>query len=194
MINGPRRSRIGSNPTEIEASKVGKTRKTPGFPGHRHPLKTVLSRANRVGMMYAPLAYSNPHLFREGLGYAPSFPPRGELEAWYADRANKDAWPVAKRLRVALFHYVFWNDWVAAYADAQIKIEDFDVATVAARAGLKTPKSDPAKRRRRPPKTDANHHDLLPDLANVSWADVRAVSPFVHDRASRLARAHGYDV
>ena len=69
-----------------------------------------------------------------------------------------------------------------------------DVATVAARAGLKTPKSDPAKRRRRPPKTDANHHDLLPDLANVSWADVRAVSPFVHDRASRLARAHGYDV
>ena len=35
MINGPRRSRIGWNPTEIEASKVGKTRKTPGFPGHR---------------------------------------------------------------------------------------------------------------------------------------------------------------
>ena len=35
MINGPRRSRIDWNPTEIEASKVGKTRKTPGFPGHR---------------------------------------------------------------------------------------------------------------------------------------------------------------
>ena len=32
MINGPRRSRIDWNPTEIEASKVGKPRKTPGFP------------------------------------------------------------------------------------------------------------------------------------------------------------------
>ena len=36
MINGPRRSRIGPKLTEIEASKVGKTRKTPGFPGHRY--------------------------------------------------------------------------------------------------------------------------------------------------------------
>ena len=35
MINGLRRSRIDWSPTEIEASKVGKTRKTPGFPGHR---------------------------------------------------------------------------------------------------------------------------------------------------------------
>ena len=35
MINGPRRSRIDWNSTEIEASKVGKTRKTPGFPVHR---------------------------------------------------------------------------------------------------------------------------------------------------------------
>ena len=35
MIDGLRRSRIGWNPTEIEASKVGKTRKTPGFPGRR---------------------------------------------------------------------------------------------------------------------------------------------------------------
>ena len=35
MINGPRRSRIGPKLTEIRASKVGKTRKTPGFPGHR---------------------------------------------------------------------------------------------------------------------------------------------------------------
>ena len=160
----------------------------------RHPLKTVLSRANRVGMMYAPLAYSNPHLFRDALRYAPSFPPEAELAAWRADRENEDGWPAAKRLRVALFHYVFWNDWVAAYADAQIKIEDFDVATVAARAGLKTPKSDPAKRRRRPPKTDANHHDLAPDLANVTWADIEAVSPFVWARATALARSHGYDV
>ena len=35
MINGPRRSRIGPKLTEIRASKVEKTRKTPGFPGHR---------------------------------------------------------------------------------------------------------------------------------------------------------------
>ena len=41
----------------------------------RHPLKTVLSRANRVGMMYAPVAYSNPYLFRDVLGHAPGFPP-----------------------------------------------------------------------------------------------------------------------
>ena len=30
------------------------------------------------------------------------------------------------RLRVALFHYVFWNDWVNAYADWTYKLEDFD--------------------------------------------------------------------
>ena len=35
MINSPRRSRIGPKLTEIRVSKVGKTRKTPGFPGHR---------------------------------------------------------------------------------------------------------------------------------------------------------------
>ena len=35
MINGPRRSRIDPKLTEIRASKVGKPRKTPGFPGHR---------------------------------------------------------------------------------------------------------------------------------------------------------------
>jgi len=159
----------------------------------RHPLKTVLSRANRVGMMYAPLAYSNPHLFRDALMYAPSFPPEAELAAWRADRANKDGWPAAKRLRVALFHYVFWNDWVAAYADAQIRVEDFSVADVAARARLGAPRSA-ARGRGRPPKTDANHHDLAPDLANVTWADIEAVSPFVWARATALARSHGYDV
>ena len=34
MINGPRRSRIGWNSTEIEASKVRKPRVFSGFPGH----------------------------------------------------------------------------------------------------------------------------------------------------------------
>ena len=36
--------------------------------------------------------------------------------------------------------------------------------------------------------------DLAPDLANVTWADIEAVSPFVWARATALARSHGYDV
>jgi hypothetical protein len=48
MINGPRRSRIGPKLTEIRASKVEKTRKTPGFPGHR-------SRRRRTTRSPSPL-------------------------------------------------------------------------------------------------------------------------------------------
>ena len=64
MINGPRRSRIGWNPTEIEASKVGKPRKTPGFPGHRFPLDAAA--ADR----YQALAERGPTRGLRGLGRA----------------------------------------------------------------------------------------------------------------------------
>ena len=38
---------IGPKLTEIEASKVGKTRKTPGFPGHRWPRTVYDARGSR---------------------------------------------------------------------------------------------------------------------------------------------------
>ena len=52
------------------------------------------------------------------------------------------------RLRVALFHYVFWNDWVKAYADWTYKVEEFDVAQIARRASL-GPARPPARPKRR---------------------------------------------
>ena len=86
----------------------------------RDPLRTILSRANSVGMMVSPWVYSDPLLFRDGLGYCPGFPPVVEFAAWREDRTAEKrgaSWTPEMRLRVALFHYVFWNDWINAYAD-----------------------------------------------------------------------------
>ena len=65
----------------------------------RHPLKVVRSRANRIGMMVAPLAYSNPYLFRDAFGYAPGFPPPDELAAWRRGRVPRMGRPRETRLR-----------------------------------------------------------------------------------------------
>ena len=87
--------------------------------------------------------YSDPLLFRDGLGYCPGFPPGGELEAWRRDRRAVEGgapWTPEMRLRVALFHYVFWNDWVNAYADWTYKVEEFDADEIARRASLGPPR------------------------------------------------------
>ena len=157
----------------------------------RDPLKTVLSRANSVGMMVSPWSYSDPLLFRDGLGYCPGFPPASELEAWRRDRrAVENGWTPDMRLRVALFHYVFWNDWVRAYADWTYKLEDFDAQEIARRASL-GPARPPA--RPKPAAAAENSRAMDPALASVTWADLERISPLVWRRATRLALQFGYD-
>lgn len=160
----------------------------------REPLSCIASRADRIGRMVAPIAYSNPHLFRDVLRYAPCFPPSDELQSWYADRADKHTWTLAKRLRVALFHYVFWNDFVDAYADHTYRVEDFDVDTIVRVARLGPPSEVIASRKKatgRPPKRNHFATKFVP--TNLSWADLAAVSPAVATCARRLARSYGYD-
>ena len=157
----------------------------------RDPLRTILSRANSVGMMVSPWVYSDPLLFRDGLGHCPGFPPTPELEAWRRDRrAVENGWTSEMRLRVALFHYVFWNDWVKAYADWTYKVEEFDVEQIARRASLGPPRP-PA----RPILAAAaeNSRAMDPALASVTWADLERISPLVWRRATQLARQFGYD-
>ena len=160
----------------------------------RDPLKTVLSRANSVGMMVSPWSYSDPLLFRDGLGYCPGFPPTAELEAWRRDRRAVEvhgaSWTPVRRLRVALFHYVFWNDFVKAYADWTYKVEEFDVEQIARRASLGPPRP-PA----RPILAAAaeNSRAMDPALASMTWSDLERISPVVWRRATRLAREFGYD-
>ena len=91
---------------------------------------------------------------------------------------------------MALFHYTFWNDWVAAYADHTFKIEDFDVDDLARRAGLEKR----AKTRAWLPRDGVNSQPLDPALVNLTWADLERVSPVVWRRATTLARGFGYDV
>ena len=84
--------------------------------------------------MVSPWVYSDPLLFRDGLGYCPGFPPVVEFAAWREDRTAEKrgaSWTPEMRLRVALFHYVFWNDWVNAYADWTYKLKDFDAQEIA---------------------------------------------------------------
>ena len=160
----------------------------------RDPLRTVLSRANSVGMMVSPWRYSDPLLFRDGLGYCPGFPPTAELEAWRRDRRAVEvhgaSWTPVRRLRVALFHYVFWNDFVKAYADWTYKVEEFDVEQIARRASLGPPRP-PA----RPILAAAaeNSRAMDPAFASVTWADLERISPLVWRRATQLARQFGYD-
>ena len=160
----------------------------------RDPLRTVLSRANSVGMMVSPWSYSDPLLFRDGLGHCPGFPPASELEAWRRDRRAVSEggapWTPEVRLRVALFHYVFWNDWVKAYADWTYKVEDFDADEIARRAALGPPRP-PA--RPMPATTAENSRDMDPALASVTWVELERISPVVWRRATRLAREFGYD-
>ncbi len=59
----------------------------------RDPLRTILSRANSVGMMVSPWRYSDPLLFRDGLGYCPGFPPVAEFAAWREDRTAVERGP-----------------------------------------------------------------------------------------------------
>ena len=159
----------------------------------RDPLRTILSRANSVGMMVSPWMYSDPLLFRDGLGYCPGFPPVVEFAAWREDRTAEKrgaSWTPEMRLRVALFHYVFWNDWVNAYADWTYKLEDFDAPEVARRASLGPPRP-PA--RPKPAAATENSRAMDPALASVTWADLERISPLVWRRATQLARQFGYD-
>ena len=159
----------------------------------RDPLRTILSRANSVGMMVSPWVYSDPLLFRDGLGYCPGFPPVVEFAAWREDRTAEKrgaSWTPEMRLRVALFHYVFWNDWVNAYADWTYKLEDFDAQEIARRASLGPPRP-PA--RPKPAAAAENSRAMDPALASITWADLERISPVVWRRATRLAREFGYD-
>ena len=159
----------------------------------RDPLRTILSRANSVGMMVSPWVYSDPLLFRDGLGHCPGFPPAVELEAWRENRRTVEGgapWTPEVRLRVALFHYVFWNDWVKAYADWTYKVEEFDVEQIARRASLGPPRP-PA--RPIPAAAAENSRAMDPALASVTWSDLERISPVVWRRATRLAREFGYD-
>ena len=156
----------------------------------RDPLRTVLSRANSVGMMVSPWSYSDPLLFRDGLGHCPGFPPASELEAWRRDRrAVESGWTPEMRLRVALFHYVFWNDWVRAYADWTYRVEDFDAEQIARRASLGPPRPPT---RPKPAAAAENSRDMDPALASTTWSDLERISPVVWRRATRLAREFGY--
>ena len=159
----------------------------------RDPLRTILSRANSVGMMVSPWVYSDPLLFRDGLGYCPGFPPASELEAWRRDRRAVEGgapWTPEVRLRVALFHYVFWHDWVKAYADWTYKVEEFDADEIARRASMGPPRP-PA--RPRPAAAAENSRAMDPTLASVTWSDLERISPVVWRRATQLARQFGYD-
>ncbi|KAJ1458801.1 hypothetical protein M885DRAFT_512621 [Pelagophyceae sp. CCMP2097] len=155
----------------------------------RDPVACIVSRASRIGMMDSPVSYSNPFLFR-ALGHAPSFPPMQDVELWRADRAN-GSWSVEKRLRVSLFHWVFWNEWVGSYADSTYRIEDVDVDVLVAKAGLR--RSGRRKPPRRP-KSRSNHHAVDADLAGVGWPDLCRVSAFMCDRAQQIAKSYGYAV
>ena len=217
----------------------------------REPLKCIVSRANRVGMMYSPIAYGNPALFgllAEGLraevearaeagagaeaGASPapgaplsagqaeslallSAPPAAEVAAYEAMR-TEPGWEPAKRLRVALFHFVYWSAFIDLYADWVFRVEDTTPAMVCARAPAPLPAlCAAAQAEHRSPTTSSgggaggaggggggirevsdktNSHEIEEDLAGTDWRALCGLSPTMAARAQALARRYGYSV
>ena len=154
----------------------------------REPLSSIVSRANRIGMMYAPIAYSNPYMFRL-LGHAPSFPPPLELAAWRRAKAQDD-WTPSKRLMMASYHYVMWNEWVYAFADWTYQVEQVDLLVICERAGLDCTSSKLDRASKTSTKT--NHHDAKDELTGAGWPELCNATEFMCGRAKRLAGLFGY--
>lgn len=138
--------------------------------------------------MYAPIAYSNPYMFRL-LGYAPSFPPPAELAAWHRAKAD-DGWNASKRLLMASYHYVMWNEWVDSFADWTYQVEQVDLMAICTRAGLHCQESKLSSASKTSTKT--NHKDAKEILSGAGWSDLCVATPFMCGRAKRLARLYGY--
>ena len=162
----------------------------------RDALKAITSRANRVGMMFAPIKYSNPDMFREladGTSAQLSYPPEAEMDTFRAEKGNKD-WTARKRLRVALWHYVLWNEWLDSWADYTVRVEDLsEEKHIVALCDLIDEQCPRSARATSTSKT-TNSHEYIDELRDVTWETLRQISPFMTDRAQALARSYGYVV
>jgi len=188
----------------------------------REPLKCIVSRANRIGMMYSPIAYGNPSLFalltadlrKESLDppIASTLelltpPPVDEVRAYGRSR-DVEGWPKDKRLLVALFHFVYWNAFIDLYADEVFRIEDTTAAQVCAMAPSPLKEScsheDQSESGGGNERGNAkagggvsektNSHDLIDELTDTSWLDLCTLSPVMASRAQKLAKRYGYAV
>ena len=163
----------------------------------RNTLKCIVSRANRVGMMFAPIRYSHPEMFKNlaagtSLEGRIAYPPAEEMQAFLDAKAEAD-WSVEKRLRVALWHYVMWNEWLTEFSDVTMRLEDLDTDLLCQYAGDGTSpcgQTPPAGSDNK----KANSHELIPELEGVTWAQLCAISPYMCDRAKKLSVSYGYDV
>ena len=162
----------------------------------RDALKSITSRANRVGMMYAPIKYSNPDMFRElarGTTAEVSYPTGSEMELFRAEKGNNN-WTPRKRLRVALWHFVLWNEWLDSFADYTVRVEDpSDEEQLVALCRL-VGEACPKKPTKGEPSKKTNSHEYIDELRDVTWETLRDISPFMTERAQALARRYGYDV
>ena len=164
----------------------------------RDTLKCIISRANRIGMMYAPIRYSNPDMFKhlaEGTGVHIAYPPPAEMQQFYDSKGNSD-WTTQKRLRVALWHYVLWNEWLDAWADETVRVEDLtgrpeDILHLCEVAG-----EDCRSRgsKKKAASSTTNSHQIMDELRDVTWDTLCDISPFMCDRAKLLAQSYGYNV
>ena len=94
MINGPRRSRIGSNPTEIEASKVEKKPENPGGSWTQvvtqyHPVERFVQKAYSIDCDEAPPSDDATRLEYPISGYVvDQVSPESCQLTWIVERAN----------------------------------------------------------------------------------------------------------
>lgn len=147
--------------------------------------------------MFAPIKYSNPDMFKElarGTTAVISYPPENEMAIFRAEKGNKN-WTPRKRLRVALWHYVFWNEWLDAWADYTVKVEDLSGAQhLMALCGL-IGNNATAACTQSPSKstsTKINTREYIEELIGVTWANLSAITPFMADRARALGESYGY--
>mmetsp|Transcript_49467 Transcript_49467/g.63439 ORF Transcript_49467/g.63439 Transcript_49467/m.63439 type:complete len:320 (-) Transcript_49467:200-1159(-) len=181
----------------------------------RTPIKCITSRANRIGMMYSPIAYANPKLFKlltadfrtsnvivksEGIEkslYFLSEPSLKELEIFEVTRTIS-TWTREKRIIIALFHYVYWNSFIDLYADWIYRIEDTTVDMICRRTtdemknmlcpkGMTTPTKQKSK-----VSDNTNSHEIIDELANVDWKTLCELSPEMTLRAQQVSLRYGY--
>ena len=182
----------------------------------REPLKCIVSRANRIGMMYSPIAYGNWKLFSlllrdllkiPGIEWShPALrllaPPTDTEQATYDATRRESSWTTSKRLTVALYHFVYWSAFIDLYADWTYRIEDTLPSEVCTRiqslgstcgegVGKGTAGTE-SKSGKNAVSKKTNSHDIIPDLVDTTWKSLCAIAPNMTRRAQELSRRYGY--
>lgn len=125
-----------------------------------------------------------------------------ELPPWPQGLARQAAWAQWREwsLRVALRHWVTWHAFVDATAEARLRVEDVDTASVGRmlrRAGLGPQRwraggAEQVEKAAREMARMSLNHEHANHSVRADWPLLRAVDPYYYHMALKLSARYGY--